>query len=895
MSRLKPVLLLLFTLFFLINYAFGQTKINGQITDKKDSTALPYVSVIIYKYQSNKILDYTQSDVNGYYTLEIPSQLSVITLKTSRLGYHSFEQDIVIGSDGAKKIALSFALEAKVDELQEVVIRGPIIVKEDTIIYDVEHWTEARDQTLEEVLAKIPGFKIRGDGEIEVNGKMIDKVLIDGEEISNSGAALLTRSIAPEDVKSIEVRMDEKNDKLKESLLDTREYVVLDIKLKESLNKSLFGKVRATVGYQHNAELGGYVNAFSLKKKLKVHVFAEHDRFGEQTISLKQIKNIGAESLSKMFEIPADFESLTEREAFNEEIYGFKNYTIAHKSIIGLSGKYSISKDIDLYVGSYNSYDKDGKARNFGQNFKEINLVNSFVETQEMTNYSSKNKLEIKLDKDKLKARLNVNAVIFNTNNNTLNSEQVQNLTYNYGDVHASKSFYENLFIEYAATQKLGFQLKASHSYINTTHTKNLLHNNPIYTGIFVDENNNPVYDFGQKTSSIATNFLSEFKVQYRSKVGAINIGVRFQSSRLTASKNGFNEENENNLIPVPLFTGSENQLNFQKWTPFIKHRIAFNSVTFRNELRLAHITYPNQVNEQKNQQLVEFKSGIDYSFGNFSYINMTLSKQVSSFPMQKLVEGYDLTGFQSIAIPNRQLLRPVPEYTLEIMGSTKFYNISFDPAMLYGRTQHTDRFLFSNEPVIITEYDQLQAEYWAFSFPFTTSLKKIPLDITLEPEALINQMQNIDPVGNAYQTKTTRLLMGLKLNTDFKDKWYDFNLLPKYTSFIFENDFFESESQMDMFSINLLAKIDLFDKKLLITPTLRSVAFLGDNINSEFTNIGLRIEAPSSKIYWFIMADNLLNSSNFIIERVNPIFVMLESNTVFERYIQFGIEYKFK
>ena len=530
------------------------------------------------------------------------------------------------------------------------------------------------------------------------------------------------------------------------------------------------------------------------------------------------------------------------------------------------------------------------------QKFSETNPLNSFTESQEITNYSSKSKLDFRLDKEKLKARLDINAVIFKNDAKNLNSEPLQNLNYQYGDVHESKAFYENLLVEYKANQKLGVQLKASHSYIDAPHDKSLLHNNPFYTGIFVDENNNPVYDFGQRTSSIATNVLSEIMVQYRSKIGAFNTGFRFQSRSLDAAKNGFNKEDENNLVPVPVFTGSKNQLNYQNWGPFIKHRLPLGDITFSNEVRLAQITFPNSTNDKKNQSFVEFKSGVDVSFGSFSYINVALSRQISSYPMQKLVEGYDLTGFQSIAIPNRQILTPTPEYTLEILGAQKFTNIGvlFDPALLYGRSQNTDRFLFSNEPVIITEYDQLRSEYWALSFPFSKSLKKIPLDIILEPEALINQSQNIDSVGNAYQTRTTRVLMGLKLNTDFKEQWYDFNLYPKYTSFIFENKSLNAQSTLDMVSVNLGLKIDLFNDKLLFTPTLRTVAFYG-NVDSDFTNISLKIEAPSSKIFWFIMVDNLLNSSDFIIESIYPTYSMLESNSVFERYVKFGIEYKFK
>lgn len=888
--------LLLASTFLIFPCVQGQTKIDGKITNASDSFAIPFVSVIIYQYQSNKILDYVQTDVEGFYALEIPSEPAVITLKTSHLSYHPYHQDIVIGSDQSEQIALSFSLKPKIEELQEVVVQGPIIVREDTIIYDVSHWTAARDQTLEEVLAKIPGFKIRSDGEIEVNGKPVNKVLIDGEEVTNSGARLLTRSIAPEDVESVEVRLDEKNDKLKKSLLDTREYVVLDIKLKEALNKSLFGKARVTLGYQNNAAPGGYLNAFSLKKKLKVHLFAEHDRFGEQTISLDQIKNIGAEAFQKMFELPADFQTLTEREAFNDEIYGFKSNTIAEKNIIGLSSRNSVSQYIDVYFGTYNAYAKDGKVRDYSQEVNGGDRKYQFAESQAVTDYSSKNKLELRLDKGKVKVRLDANVVLFQNTYKNLNRESFRNQHYRYEDVHDSKSFYKNFFFEYTPTNKLGVQVKASHSYTQSDHTKYLTHNNPSYANIFFDKNSTPVFDFGHQTSSTATNFLSEIMVQYRSKVGVINSGFQFQNRSLRTGKNGFNQVGAVNASAESPFTGETSRLNFQKWSPFIKHQIALGAFAFKNEAKLARIAYPDRTNNQKTNQFVEFKSGVEFSPSGFNTISVSLSKQISSFPMQKLAEGYDLTGFQTISIPYQTNLIPTPEYTLEIYGVKKFdaIDVLFDPAMLYGRTQNADRFLFDENPVITTAYDQLQAEYLLLTFPLTKSLKKIPLDIIIEPEWIGNQNQNIDLSGNFYLTKTSRTLLGLKLNTVFDDKPYNFFLYPKYSKFLFENELYESQNILKMFSVNLTTVLDFFNENLLITPTFRTITFFG-NVQSDFTNVSLKIESPSSKFRWFVIIDNLLNNTNFTTQTIYPTSFTSENNSVFERHIKFGIEYKFK
>ncbi len=512
------------------------------------------------------------------------------------------------------------------------------------------------------------------------------------------------------------------------------------------------------------------------------------------------------------------------------------------------------------------------------------------AESQNVTDYSSKNKLELRLDKGKVKSRLNVNAVLFENSYKNVNREFFLNQHYRYGDVHNSKSFYENFFIDYAPTNRLGIQFKASHSSIQSDHSKDLTHNNPYYADIFFDRNGLPVFDFGQETSSTAANLLSEVILQYRSNVGVINSGFRFQNRSLQTQKNGVNQPDAA-VSPESPFTGVSTKLTFQKWSPFLKHQIALGPFAFTNEVRIVRIAYPDRANNQNTNQLMEFKSRVE-----FNSISASLSRQISSFPMQKLTEGYDLTGFQTIAIPHQTILKPTPEYTLEIYGNKKIdaIDVLFDPAILYGRIQNADRFIFDGKSVIITAYDQLRAEYLALTFPLTKSFKKIPLKMIIEPEWLGNQNENIDPLGNSYQTKTGRTLLGIKLNTVFENKPYNFFLYPKYSIFTFENELFDSKIKQEMLSLNITANFDFFDETLLITPTLRTVTFFG-NVQSDFTNVSLKIESPSSKFRWFVIIDNLLNNTSFITQTIYPTFFNSEDNSVFERYVKFGIAYKFK
>ena len=244
--------------------------ITGTVFDIEDKAPISIVSVVVYEYNSNKIIGYTTTNDKGVFNLNIVLNKKAYTLKFRHLSFHLKEQNIIVSQESNRKISLSVPLHSKLEVLDEVIIKAnqPIIVKKDTIIYNIKHWAKANNQTLEEVMSKIDGFKILANGEIEVQGKRVNKVIVNGKEVFDVGASVLTKSFDPSKVKSIEVRFDEKNSKLKESLLDTEKYVVLDIKLKDDFKTSFFGKIRQTTGHQNKLKLGGYTNLFSLNKKI---------------------------------------------------------------------------------------------------------------------------------------------------------------------------------------------------------------------------------------------------------------------------------------------------------------------------------------------------------------------------------------------------------------------------------------------------------------------------------------------------------------------------------------------------------------------------------------------------------------------------------------------------
>lgn len=894
---LKKRFLVLCVLLFAANFfAHAQLVLEGKVYDNNDSTLLPYTTLIAKYYQSNTILGYTTSDAEGKYRIPLPTNVqNIITLQANHLGYHPFSREIVLGDTSSKTIEIPIYLARNVVELAEVVVNDPIIVKKDTIIYDISYFKEERDETLEDVLKGLQGFKILADGTIEVKGKTVDKVLVNGEEISDQGAAQLTRSLSPENVESVEVRFDEQNNKIKESLIDTKKYVVLDIKLKDGLENSTFGKVQATFGHQvPDTFLGGYTNVIKLGKKWKAHIFGEHDDFGELNIDITDIKNLGAESMKAIFTIPADFNELQQRNHFNVEINGLKNnFTKANKNIIGLSNKFTVNPKLDIYFGTYNSYSLLGEGRSFQQTYPEIQQTNAFNLSQDIVSYNSKSKLDIRFDTDKTKIRFNINAVLFKDSYNSKQRQEqlAEELNYEFEDAHRSFRHYYNLKAEHLISKKWGVALNANYANDSDNIQKELNHNNALFASFFRDVDEESTFAVQQDIDAELENMSAELSLGYRTSKHKFKTGLFYENKVLSETRIGKNEATQ---LPIPLLEGNVNRLNSGFKGCFIEYRTGFGDFNVNSSVRFVESSFPGTEKVQEKQNDWFYQLSLNYSPGNFQDISIDFSKQLTPAPLRSVIQGATLSDFQTLVFPSNEILPPTNAYTLMVTATTRLQNLSltFEPFVLYGSVNNGDLFTRTfTENLIVRTNGLLLSDYIAASLPMTKTFKKIPVSFIFEPEWLRNRMENSD--GNAsFFSITDRILMGLKFNTNF-DKPYNFRLYPKHTTFIFRNDFSNFLEKQFMLSLDSEVDIDFFNKKLLVTFQQRSFIFRG-NTKAAFTNLGIKIQRKTqSKFSWFLVADNLLNNSNFVKQDIFPTYFNAEQVFIFSRYAKFGLSLK--
>lgn len=869
---------ILIIIFLLSNLCiYSQTTIKG-LVKSSDNTEIENAFVIIYNNTNDNLIEYVSSDENGYFVFTKKFDTNIYRIETSRIGFKKNIQKIAIGTDDDKIVDLKIVLEiAESSILKEVVVTSqrPIIVKKDTIIYDISHFTKKHDESLEEVLAKIEGFKINPNGDIEVNGKTIRKVLIDGKEVSDFGGGLLTKSISPEKVKSVEVRFDEKNNNIKESLLDGEKFVILDIKLKDDVKKSLFGKQQFILGYQKNSKIGGLSNLFSLNKKINIQFFAENNNFGKNNIRLNQIKNIGDEAKAKMFSLPVDIDDIKKRNGYQEEIYGFDNYISNDNSILGLSVNLVINDKTDLYFGSFNNY-QFLKNSFTNELFFEQNLITNLNSKGYNRDVNSKNKIQLKHTNSKLKINSDFNYVFTNNLNNTL----VNNSNFNDYQVEQNNNdLFFNNSIEYAFSDKLGVTSNFSYSKENYIIYNNLSTNNSAILD-YLELNNDVFFQSNKNNYSLLNNSLY---FTYRAGVFGIH---SFGFKQLNQMLDNQKESNVNsfNTFEVNTFEAKQNSLTHKILLPFDK----FNFSLLSEYTFFEFPTLFEGIYNKKKKEYYQYDFNATYDINVSTNLTFIFNNKLDYFPLQKTTFGNYLFDFQTIFIPN-QAINPYYNKTLSLVYNKVFKNKKeIEIAYLNGISNNLNNQSFNNG-LFFLESNQLKSSYHAFSTIYKHKFKKTPLQAVFEPEFLINTSEFI--TNNKIETTSSnRYLLGLKLNYSL-NKSVSINYFPKYSYFVFSNSQSNNNRVFNFLSNTINLKLFFIEQKLMLNLNYKQVNFFQTKTN--FNNFDFNIVYKNAKTRYFIEVSNIFNSNNFTTQELNQNILNINNNSVFSRYVNFGFEFK--
>lgn len=220
-------------------------RFDGFIQDEKKNP-LEMANVMAVNTATKAMDSYGITNDKGKFQLTLKPNTSY-SIKISYLGMKS--KEITISTQTAN-IAQNIVMDDAGIELEgvEIVREMPVSIKGDTIVYNADSFKSGTEKKLEDVLKKLPGVEVNADGEIEVEGKKVSKLMVEGKDFFDGDTKLGVKNIPADAIDKIQVLRNYNEVKALKGLENDQDNVAMNIKLKEGKKNFWFGDVTAGIG-----------------------------------------------------------------------------------------------------------------------------------------------------------------------------------------------------------------------------------------------------------------------------------------------------------------------------------------------------------------------------------------------------------------------------------------------------------------------------------------------------------------------------------------------------------------------------------------------------------------------------------------------------------------------
>lgn len=220
-------------------------RFDGFIQDEKKNP-LEMANVMAVNTATKAMDSYGITNDKGKFQLTLKPNTSY-SIKISYLGMKS--KEIAILTQTAN-IAQNIVMDGAGIELEgvEIVREMPVSIKGDTIVYNADSFKSGTEKKLEDVLKKLPGVEVNADGEIEVEGKKVSKLMVEGKDFFDGDTKLGVKNIPADAIDKVQVLRNYNEVKALKGLENDQDNVAMNIKLKEGKKNFWFGDVTAGVG-----------------------------------------------------------------------------------------------------------------------------------------------------------------------------------------------------------------------------------------------------------------------------------------------------------------------------------------------------------------------------------------------------------------------------------------------------------------------------------------------------------------------------------------------------------------------------------------------------------------------------------------------------------------------
>ena len=235
---------------------------------------------------STKAMDaYAITNDKGKFVLNLKANTDYL-IKLSYIGMQNKEISITTkGESITQNITMEYSGIALNDV--EIVREMPVSIKGDTIVYNADSFKSGTERKLEDVLKKLPGVEVNADGEVEVEGKKVTKLMVEGKDFFDGDTKLGVKNIPADAIDKVQVLRNYNENSILKGVENNQDNVAMNIKLKSGKKNFWFGDVTAGGGINDTKRYMINPKLFYYNPKYSVNLITNFNNIGELPLTIQ--------------------------------------------------------------------------------------------------------------------------------------------------------------------------------------------------------------------------------------------------------------------------------------------------------------------------------------------------------------------------------------------------------------------------------------------------------------------------------------------------------------------------------------------------------------------------------------------------------------------------------
>jgi hypothetical protein len=877
---------------FLSIVSFSQThNVTGVVSDET-SKGLESANVIAKPLQEKASLKFAIADNKGRYRLELEPDVKY-EITVSYLGYVA---EVLILEPNATITTHDFKLKSTGVQLKEIVIKhvfDPVVIKKDTLTFDVKSFANGNERKMKEILEKLPGVEVDKYGVVRVQGKKVTKMLVEGKLFFGGGSKLAVENIPADALDKIEV-IDHFNEVGFMKEVSDSQDLAMNVKLKADKKKFVFGDIEAGLGVGLDKSCLIHSGLFYYTPKVNYSFIGDANNIGRSTFTFEDLARFSGgfssflserKSLSNLFQFVNDNKDLVQ----NKSQFGAINFGYDASSKLSITGFAIVSKVLtENRITSKNNYLQ--------------NSAIAFENSSQDGNSSSVLGIgNVKLDySPNKKEKWFYNAQLQSSNNNfgsTLNS-----ITNTNNSLFETISKADNTSVKQYAEWHKNYNLHHTTTFVvnqvyqNSLPQNRWFTNQPFFTGL-IPLQTDASFTIEQikkvKVNSVDALF-KHYWIINNSNHLYTNIGTNFEAINLETSEKQLLTNGQINNFES---NGFGNNTKYQLNDTYIGLEYKFKIGKWTNKTGLYYHWYQLQTNQiggvnSLSKILFQPQWNSDFDFNkseslNFSYKLVNNFADVSQLANRYTLNYYNLVYKGNALLENEKYHNANLRYSKTNMfsGITWNGNLNFtkkektirNEIKIDGINQYNSPILTNNPETNLGFNGSFSKKIYHFNLKLNTNINWFDYSQTLNNQTTKNERKSQE--------------LGLVFKTAYK-KWPDFRV--EYSKgFSQFSGITKSNYQTDAVSADFEATFFKFWTYKLEYENLKNTNNNNQSNYFDIANTSLRYQKKNSPYSFELTVNNLLDVQKKNSYSFSDYIISEQSQYILPRVLLFSISYK--